>query len=385
MRNMLSCSIALMLGLLAVAPPILYTIPIMVNSLFWCYLVSAAAFLAFWMCRQRDLHIALKVMTVYLLANCFLSEVPYLSFNAFIVYVPTIALFILMVKYGNERPVIAAAEAAFWVNLMFAFMSYTGNQTLINFGVKEPVFFGTILQHMRFASLLCILSPFLLMRSKLYILPIAGAAVLCHSSGFALAILAGVLVYLALKRPPKWLISLSFATVLPFLGAAVWLGRDSWLVAMREGRIPIWMVVIKSWIFDTKVAIGPPDWFGISQTGPFNPQALFFGHGLETFRGLFHVYKHDYGAWAEAHNCWIQLPWELGLVGVLILAAYLIHLVKRLLEADRHDLLAGLAIIGTNMIFHFPTRMTQTQWWIVAYLAICEMMLRRGTTRRIYG
>ena len=37
--------------------------------------------------------------------------------------------------------------------------------------------------------------------------------------------------------------------------------------------------------------------------------------------------------------------------------------------------MAGLAIIATDMFFHFPDRMTQTMLPLVAYLAFCQLQI----------
>ena len=397
MNKLLSIIVAGILGIICISPPQFvqdvsgfaeslgatrptfksdYYVPIIINSFAWLFAVLISGLIGFYMLTQR-LHPALKFLSVYLFIGCFFSEVPYFSFTAYIILSMTFVFF-LIARECQEKILIDVMQSVFWLELTLASLRLMGMDTLMNYGRPEPVFFGTIVQHMRFASLLCILSPFLILRSKWYIIPVCVAAVLCTSSGFALSILAGILVYVALKRPPKWLVLSSFAVVLPLLGLALWLGRDSFAVAFREGRFPIWMVILKSWVLDTKGPMGSPDWLGISQTGPFDLKTFLFGHGLDTFYAMFPVYKHDGNSFAQAHNCWIQIPWEVGLAGLMGVIAYCTWLCFRLYKAKEHECLAGLAIIGTNMIPHFPTRMTQTMWLIVAFIAICERRLLTG-------
>lgn len=257
------------------------------------------------------------------------------------------------------------------MELCIAFLRLLGKETLMNFGRPEPVFFGTIFQHMRFASLLCILSPFVLLKSKWYIVPISVAVVLTASNGFALAIGAGVLVYVLLAAPRyKWLILGLVGTVVL---TGCYIGRDSWAVAFREGRIPVWLVIIKSWIFDTRInPYGTPDMFGISQSGPFDLKCFLFGHGLDTFYNLFPAYKADPSPFPQAHCSYLQTLWEFGLVGFSILMAFFAGLIKKLLDEKETILISGLVIIGVNALTAFPERMTQTFGLMVVFFALCS-------------
>lgn len=393
MRKTLSHITALLLGLLCVAPPEFlqdasrfaidlgasdpkikadYILNVPVNSFGWLYAVVASGLLGFFLL-SKSIHPAMKFLLAYLFVTAFFSEVPFLSFNAYILITPTAVFFIWMRKC-DFKIIISMMEAVFWIEMVLATLHLTGHDTLMNFGRTETIFWGTVLQHMRFASLLCILSPFLLIKSKWYILPICAAAILCTSSGFALSIIAGCVVYAILKNDEKVMRILKYGIV-PLLAIAIYLGRDSFAVAFREGRIRVWLVILKSWIFDTKAAIGNPDWMGVSQTGPFNLKSFLFGHGTDTFYNLFAAYKHDANAFAQAHNCWLQLPWEIGLLGFTAFTIYAFWLALRLYQAKEHELLAGWAIMATDMFFHFPTRMTQTIWLMVAYAALCEQRI----------
>jgi O-antigen ligase len=97
---------------------------------------------------------------------------------------------------------------------------------------------------------------------------------------------------------------------------------------------------------------------------------------MDTFLPLFPVYKYDPNPFPQAHNDWLQLAWETGLVGFLIFSAYCTSLIARLYRHSASILIAGLVIIGVNMIFHFPWRMTQTVFLMVAFVAYCEKYLK---------
>lgn len=405
MTPFLSFIYSVVLGILCVAPPEVirepsnisqmlgaaypefktnYDIPLIVNSFLWMFLVVISSLLTFYTFTQK-VHPALKALFVYLLVvGCFFSQVPYISFNAFMVATLTL-YFYMALKKCDFKIIIDMLQAVFWLELTFAGLHYFGKDVLMNFGKKDPVFFGTVFQHMRFSSLLCILSPFVLVRSKWYLIPICLSVILTASSGFGLSIIAGVACYLALdysrntthdlllrdhlKRNYFWI----FVLIILFIGIGMYQGRDSWAVALREGRLPIWLIIIKSWMFDTRInPFGTPDIFGISQSGPFSLKCFLFGHGLDTFYPMFPAYKADPNPFPQAHNDFFQFLWELGLAGSSILAVFFGWLIKKLYDLRLHEEIAGCVIIAVNMFFHFPGRMTQTMWLLVGWVAFCE-------------
>lgn len=398
MTKMLSFVAALALGLLCVAPPEFfkeaskmalalgasdpavktdYFIPVFVNSFAWLYIVIAAGLVAFFMATLDELHVALKALLVYtFIVGCFFSQVPYFSFTAFVLLVLTVAIF-LGFKRCDFGPVFKMAEAVFWLEVVIAVLRLCGRETLMNFGRPEPIFFGTIFQHMRFGSLLCILVPFLIVKDWRYVFPIAAAVVLTTSSGFAVSVLAGAAVWAFLAmRGRRGLMVWIFLGILAagaLYGAT--LGRDSFAVAWREGRLPIWGLCLKTWILDTRGPMVADAQGFMVQTGPIDWKCAFFGHGLDTFYNIFPAYKHDPAPFPQAHNDWIQLAWELGAMGFALFSAYCIDLVWRLYRSGKFLAVAGLAVIGTNMVFHFPSRMTQTALLMVAFAAYCERIL----------
>lgn len=408
MIKFLSFTASMVLGVLCVAPPEIinepshisqalgafypdikmnYDIPLIVNSFLWMFLVVISSLLTFYAFSQK-IHISLKAFFVYLLViGCFFSQVPYISFNAFMV--ATASLYFYMgLKKCDFKIILDMLQAVFWLELTFAGLHYIGKDVLMNFGRTEPLFFGTVFQHMRFSSLLCILSPFVLMRSKWYIIPICLSVIFTASSGYGLAIIAGVACYLILdylknkKTNPLLSDSLRsnhvwlFMLIVLFAGVGIYHGRDSWAVALREGRLPVWLLIVKCWIFDTRVnPHGIPDIFGISQSGPFSLKCFLFGHGLDTFYPLFPAYKADPNPFPQAHNDWLQFLWELGLLGFSILAAFFGRLIKKLYDLGLNEEIAGCVIISVNMFFHFPVRITQTMFLLIAWVAFCEIRI----------
>lgn len=110
----------------------------------------------------------------------------------------------------------------------------------------------------------------------------------------------------------------------------------------------------------------------------------FLGTGLDNFRYV----TTDYNLFATPqlpHNLWLQLLVQVGLVGTLAFAAYLlwwwrdaIAAFRRSSPADRH-LLWGLAasLAGILTIFMFAPEMLDRHYWLIVALGLAVV---RGTT-----
>lgn len=392
MKKIMPYIVAISIGLLAMAPPLNYDIPMVINSFAWLYMVIAAGLLGFYLLFQR-LHWTMKVLMFYLYAASYLSQAPAASFNGYTLLVVTVYFFI-MCRECDYEAILKMVEAVFWMQCFIALMQWTGHDRLTCFGSgmklnefgelisdKEApirrVFFGTIFQEMRLGSLFAIISPLLILKNRWYIVPLLLSAWALSVSGFMLALFAGIFVYVMIDFP-VWRRPVC---ILLALGTVIFAIHDwpSIRVSIVEGRLPVWWVCIKTWVLDTTGPMGKPDLFGISQTGPWQWDKFFFGHGIDTFLPLFPYYKHDPNPFPQAHNDWIQLAWETGIIGFTIFSFYCGWLIKRLYVLRETLLLAGLAVISVNMFFAFPWRMTQTVLMMVVFVAYCEKTIKERT------
>lgn len=404
MKKLLSYFCAISLALLVVAPPMDYNIPMLVNSFHWCYLVIAAGLLGGYLFFQK-MHLSLKLLVLYLFISCFISQVPYLGFNAFILIVTTFYFYLAFQKC-DFKIIINFIEASFWLEAILGVLQLLGKDTLLNFGAAmvldaggnlnniklaptfEPVVLGSVMQYMRFASVMAVMSPFLIFKSRWYLIPIIFVCVITTSSSFAMSLAAGLFVYFFLSNDSmkkfSWKISLLALGVAAY-AALDWGSFRGAIIPSNGGRLSSWGWVLKTWFFDTNqpslttiIIPSTSGLMGIEVLGTyFNPKWFLFGHGIDTFLPLFPVYKHDMNPFPQAHNCWLQFLWEIGLTGFSLIVVYTVNLIKRLLKSRELILLAGLACIGTNMFFAFPTRMTQTALLIVAFLSLCELKLKK--------
>lgn len=374
-KIILSYLLGICLGLLITAPAINYTIPMVVNTSGWLYTVMASGLLGILLVLTQKMHWSLKVLVVYLFINCFLSQVPYLGFNAYILVVAT-AYFYLLIQNARFKPVFEVIEAAFLLEIVLTCFQLLGKDRLLNFDRPEPVFMGTVMQYMRFSSLLAVIAPFLLIKNKLYLIPIVIFCIISRSSTFAISLVVGGLVYFVLSDLSriKKLLAMALAVIFGvFYAIYDWGSFRGAIIPSNGGRLISWVNVVQTWLMDTR----QDNTFPMLE-GPFHWDWFLFGHGMDTFLPLFPIFKHDANPFPQAHNDWLQLLWEIGIVGALLIVIYCVNLVMRLYRARYYKLIAGLASMGTNMFFAFPTRMTQTALLIVTYLAFCEQRLKRS-------
>lgn len=391
MKKIISYIVAGFIGLVVVAPPINFDIPTMINSRLWAFYVIASALFSVYLW-FTSIHWSLKGISVVSFLTCFLSQSPHSSFNAYILLVATMYAY-LLIKETDFDIVFKMIEAAFWVQVCFLVIQHFGMDTLINFDRPEKLFFGTIAVPMRMGSLFAVMTPILLIRSKLYLIPLIILSVASGTLGFSFALCFGFAVWMYLTRWPlnntEWTLigaTLIFAIVCAFL---------SWThiyVEIVEGRLPVWWVIIKSWVLDTKgrmILMPPHEWiwdptfhnsikpdiFGARQTGPVCLQTILFGHGLDTFLPMFPFYKHDPNPFPNPHNDFLKILWEGGIVLFSLFSIFVVNLIKRLLSKIEFKKVAGLAIIGMNMFFAFPMCMTQTIVLMIVYIAWCQNSL----------
>jgi hypothetical protein len=378
-------------ALLIIAPYINYSIPVTINSFPWIYMVISSGLFGFFLLSQR-LHWILKTLVIFLFINSFFSQIPFMSFNANVLVIITIYLFLLFQKC-EYKILLNWIAAAFWLEVALTLLQLMGKDTLLNFGgvelsdqlevlklgeTSKPVFFGTVMQYMRFGSLLAVISPLLVLKRKIYIIPVIVLALLSKSSTFALSVAGGLFVYGLLMLPKTWARLGVIALFLAAIGAYAIYDWGSWsgaIYAQHGGRLITWVAVIKTWMFDTAGAKAGAIW---AMNGPFNLQWFLIGHGMDSFLPLFPIYKHDLNPFPQAHNSWFQFLWEIGFIGFSLIAAYSAWLMKKMYDFKRYDLVGGLVCLAINMFLAFPDRMTQSELLIVVYLAYCQRITYGG-------
>lgn len=105
----------------------------------------------------------------------------------------------------------------------------------------------------------------------------------------------------------------------------------------------------------------------------------FFGWGPGEYKIIFPAVARggfeSEGIWRTAHNCWLQMGFEIGSFGLSLVAGLFIYLLVRLLKIDLY-LFFGLAVIALDMSVHFPTRQIQCVFIMIMFLAHCEQKIK---------
>lgn len=342
-------------------------IPIMVNSFLWTYLVIVIGLLCakLWSCK---ISLIMKAMASYMYVACYFSVAPYISFNAMLFVVPSIYLFILIKNNVDPKIIIDWIVALFWFELLMCVMQYIGRDKLLNFDRPQKVFLGTVMQHMRSGSLIAIMAPFLLLRNKLFIIPLVIVAFIMSSSNLAISLAVGAFAYFILcdMSPKRKCLILGGV-----LGVAVIHSihnQSSFITAFTIGRIPVWGRIIATGLGGVyhSTVLSFPDLLRGFLTS-------FKGHGLNIFPVLFPVLIEDANPFAQCHNDWMQIWWELGKIGLGLAVSYCIVLARNLYAKREILYIVGIVIISTNMCFAFPTYMlAQTPLMMLCFFALCE-------------
>ena len=384
MKKFISHVIGIVLGCLALLPPFndqikvfdiknaqystwQLDIPVTVNSFGWTYAVILAGLLCtyLWFCNIR---LSVKLIASYMYLMCFFSAAPYISFNAMLLVIPAFYLFILIKDKVDKEIIINWMVALFWFEVSLCVLQFFGKDKLLNFDRPQPTFLGTIMQHMRSGSLFAILAPFLILRNKLYIMPLLALAFLMKCSNLALALLGGVFVYLILSDVglKRKLIFIG-STLIVAVGHSIY-NMGSFQTAFTVGRIPVWGRIVMTGIggmYHNAILEFPNLTLGLLRS--------LKGWGLNIFQCLFPVLIEDANPFAQCHNDWLQIFWELGIIGVTLILTYTVLLIIKLYAKKKILWIVGLSIIAVNMLFAFPVYMPpQTPLIILTFLALCE-------------
>ena len=168
-------------------------LPVQVNSPLWTWAVLVFAVAGLSLLYTR-LNIWIKALLVFSLINCFLGTAPFLSFNAYILMVLAAYFYLFCTKIKDFTPILKVVQSLFFLNIILIANQVFGTDQLLNFG-RSSVHFGTIGNSTQMVSFMIIMAPFLLMNSKLNIIPMFLIAYLARSAGAFLALGVGTLVY----------------------------------------------------------------------------------------------------------------------------------------------------------------------------------------------
>ena len=267
-----------------------------------------------------------RLAIAYLFISCFFSVGPAVSFNAYIPIAVMAWYYIMCTKVTDWTPLVKSLKVIILLNLILLFLQRIGHEPLFNFGFEKTMLFGSVGNPMQLKSFLII----------------------------AIAILIGLTKPKILKNKIVLLISIAVAFALLLDYALYHKALKHFLYA----RGPVWL-----------------------KTMQMTLKHPFFGWGLGQYKIVFPALASGHftaeGAWTAAHNCWLQLGLEAGLIGLGLIAGLYLYLLKQIRRIDPF-LFFALLIIGLDMCVHFPTRQTQCIFMILAFVAHCERKVKES-------
>jgi len=205
-------------------------------------------------------------------------------------------------------------------NLFFVGVQIINQDSLLNWGLKNNAVFGTVRNPMQLKSLIIVALAFLI----------------------------------AYKKPKlirsKWLLSLIM------IGAIFYFFYHRVGYTFIHIRLEAWKEAIRIYLLH-----------------PFS------GWGISSFKFIFPALSHQAafnkeGTWLQAHNDWLQILFETGLFGFILVSGYMVNLINKIKGLP--FLLIGLGLITLDMCVHFPLHMISTVLIIIAFLAYCEREVR---------
>lgn len=343
----LSYILLIPLLILALTPPMAMELDCRINSTFWLWMTFFSGFLAFLFLYQR-VSVWLRLLVVWLFISCFFSRAPYISFTMMWSVIVCAYYYAFCKKIKDFTPVKKSLQAVFFFITLLIIVQLFGKDTLLNFNSQQINVVGTIGNRMMSSSFACILAPFLICNPLNWIALII-ISFITWSSGAVLSIGAGLSVYAwaRLKKLRLWIVVIAILAPIVF----AWRTGD-FRVFNVSGRGPVYLKTLE-----------------LSLQRPI-------GFGVGTFKILFPVMcgqdirKQQPGReWNTCHNDWLQMTFEIGFIGMILLLGWLVSIIRKIKDPVK---LAGLVILATNMMIHFPMRLVQCAFIILMYLAYCE-------------
>lgn len=359
------------LTLLALTPPWMLKLDCEINGLTYLWTVFISGFLAF-MFLYFKVNTWLKLLVLWLFVNCFISRAPYMSFAMYWSVIACVYYYVLCRQIEDFTPVKKVIQSVFFLMAFLIIMQRLGLDTLLNFNDKTPVILGTIGNYMILGSFICVLMPFVMRVSWLNWIPMALIAFISGSTGAVLSVCAGLSVILW-YRAKRLCIGLIIA-LLCIIGVFAYKTGDFNASTLKAGRFPVWKRTVE-------LIAKCPQGHGI---GTYKLIFPTMSQDLESSKGARNVeweYENTKGhglAWRRAHNSWLQFPFEIGILGFLLFLGWIMSVVIKVIKNKEHLKLAGLVILGTNLLVHFPDRFAPAVPIMIMFMAFCEKGVKNG-------
>ena len=299
---------------LALMPPIGMYVPFN-NKVAWTWLVLLSAFAGFYTFFLK-INPIIKVLTALCFINVLFSRAPMISQFAYMEMIGCVYLYWICRRIEDWSIVFNALWVILAINILMLSLQMAGKDTLLNFGFYQSSCHGVVGNIMQFRSYMIVLIALLIQQYKPK-----------KETLIKAGICAGIIA-----------ISYFFAHRV--------------FVSFMFARGPVWIETVR--------------------LGMEHP---FIGWGIGTYKAIFasiaqycHPATVTEGRWMSAHSEWLQMMFEVGIPGYLLLCGLAINLLMKC----RGVLLFGALLVGFTMSVHFPMRTTQIVPLLILFVAYIE-------------
>ena len=327
------------------------------------YLLTIGAILSLYL----KINIWIRLLTLFLVVNCYLSEFPVVSFFSYTNYVGAFLLYLLCIRLSHK-------DFNFVLKIFPAFLIFQGlilcsqyvNRDILLKALDLGKFtqYGSVSNAMMFASLLVILAAPLALNKKWYVIPIFIMLFTFPQIHRMLApLIVGCCFYIFFKIRHTKKIKVLF--IIAFLiGSFFYMKYKTWELFLPGRRGPIWVRTIemandlkwKGWGIGTFKNIFPLNSGDIA--GGWT--AAYATKGEKWNIG---GYEAGHIQWRRAHNFYVQFYFATGWSGIFLLLGLYLWVIWRFATAPKTDQLiitmAGLIVIALNMAETYPDKMVQ--------------------------
>lgn len=361
MKNIVAYIVGLCICTLGLLPPIDFAVTAPQENFPWIFL--ATAFAGFYLLFLK-VNPIVKAIPIFGLVNCFFSAAPVLSFVAYFSLVACCYFYLLCTYIKNYTPIFEMLFCLLILNIVIFAMQFIGHDPLLNF--KNNICYGIAGQHMQSASFIVILTAALTPRLRPSVFFTFIAGFLCHSLGAFLCASVGLISFANSRIDFRKFLKLFVFLFGLFVVMMFVYGKFEAYFSLGNGRLGVWWSAFK-----------------LSLVHPI------IGYGIGTFKVLFPVLG-KMGIytipWKTAHNCWIQIFFEMGLIGLSGAFFIFWYLITNLIKLTGRAIfnkqavccIGGLLMIATNMLFHFPTRQLNCILIIIFFLSYAERVVNNG-------
>ena len=316
-RKLLSVIVGLIITFLVIIPPLELSINFTNSPIRFVWTFLFCGVLSFYFIFSKA-NIFLKVLVPYLFLNTFLSSIPHFSMAAFIYAIAGAYFYLLCLEIRDWKIVLRFLLSILMLESLLAALRILNRETLLNFGKSITDCWGSVGNGMQFKALIIILVAFTIQGLSLSRKYIIGLSV-------GLALICGIYFFSNTKIVSNFMYA----------------------------RGPVW--------YQTIEAAG---------------EHPVVGYGLGTFKVVFPALSEGWftaeGRWENTHNDFLQVLFETGLVGFIVLLAYVIYLLIQCTGVVR----IGILMIVFSMCFYFPMRQDSTCPLLIMFLSFCDYKIR---------